>query len=260
MNSIANQRLRSGATHSVTFLLALGCMSISAPLAHSQTPPVASATTKAVTEGSFSGKVVETMDAASYTYVLVDTGTNKLWAAAPQFAVKIGDAVAVAAAMPMPKYHSKTLNRDFDMVYFTGNVTVNGKSAGAGEKPAQLPSNHPPIGGAASKPTADFTKIKQADGGKRIADIFADKAKLKGKQVIVRGVVVKYNAEVMGKNWLHIQDGSGAAGSNDLTVTTAAKVKLGDTVLVTGSLSTDRDFGGGYRYTVIVEDAKVTVE
>ena len=78
----------------------------------------------------------------------------------------------------------------------------------------------------------------------------------------MRGKVVKYNAMIMGKNWLHLRDGSGSddKSNNDLTVTTATPAKLGDTVLVTGNVSTNRDFGAGYKYTVILEDAKVTVE
>ena len=62
---------------------------------------------------SFAGKVAETMDAGGYTYVLVDAGTNKLWAAAPQFPVKQGDLVTVPGSEPMTDFHSKTLNRDF---------------------------------------------------------------------------------------------------------------------------------------------------
>ena len=200
------------------------------------------------------------MDAASYTYVLLDTGSKKLWVAAPQFTVKVGDTATVADAMPMSNYHSKTLDRDFEVVYFTGQVTLSGKAPAAGGLPATLPPNHPPVGGAAAKPAIKLTDIKQAEGGKRIADIFAGKAALSGKPVTVRGQVVKYNANIMGKNWLHIQDGTGSAASSDLTVTTAANTKVGDVVLVTGTVATDRDFGGGYRYDLIIEDAKVTVE
>lgn len=64
----------------------------------------------------------------------------------------------------------------------------------------------------------------------------------------------------MGKNWLHLQDGSGVEGTNDLTVTTTTTVKVGDVVLVNGVVSVDRDFGYGYSYDVIIEDAEVTVE
>ncbi len=106
----------------------------------------------------------------------------------------------------------------------------------------------------------DFSGIKKAEGGKSIAEIYAAKAELGGKPVKVRGKVVKYNANIMGKNWLHIQDGTGTAGSNDLTVTTTAQTNVGDTVLVTGTVSANRDFGSGYKYGLIIEDANVTVE
>jgi hypothetical protein len=207
-----------------------------------------------------SGKVIETTNAANYTYVLIDTGDNKLWAAAPQFAVKLGDSIAIAGAMPMPNYHSKTLNRDFEVVYFTASVKLNGKPLAGGDNSVGLPKNHPPIGGAGARPALDFSGIKKAEGGKNIAEIYAGKAKLTGKPVEVRGKVVKYNGGVMGKNWLHIQDGTGSAPGNDLTVTTASPAKVGDTVLVSGTVATDRDFGGGYRYNLIIEDAKIAVE
>ena len=91
-----------------------------------------------------------------------------------------------------------------------------------------------------------------------MADIYARKSALAGKPVKVRGKVVKLSAGIMGKNWLHIQDGSGQAGSNDLTVTTSAEAKLGDTVLISGKLTVAKDFGHGYKYDVIVEDAQIT--
>jgi len=98
-------------------------------------------------------------------------------------------------------------------------------------------------------------------GGKTVAEVFAEKDQLGGQAVTVRGKVVKTNANIMGKNWLHVRDGSGAEGTNDLTVTTAAHLpSVGDTVLVTGQVSLNKDFGMGYAYDVIVEDAEVKVE
>ena len=178
------------------------------------TPVQATATNTTLapaTAGNLTGQVVETMDAATYTYALIDTGAAKAWVAAPQFMVKVGDTLAVADAMPMNQYRSKTLNRTFEIVYFSGSVRVNGKPALA------------PAAAAATR-------------------------------------VVKYNAQILGKNWLHLRDGSGTEGTNDLTVTTRAEVKVGDLVLVTGKLTTNRDFGSGYTYAAIVEDAIVVVQ
>ncbi len=241
-------------------LLLIGCLVLGASLAPAHSQSASPAAPAKNPDGNFAGKVAETMNAAGYTYALVDTGKTKLWAAAPQFTVKVGDAVAVAGGMAMPNYHSKALNRDFEVVYFTAALTVNGVAPGGDGKLAELPKNHPPVAGVTPKSVVNLSGIKKADGGKDIAEIYAGKAKLKDKAVKVRGRVVKYNADIMGKNWLHIQDGSGSVGSNDLTVTTAATTKVGDTVLVSGNVATDRDFGGNYKYSLMIEDAQVTVE
>lgn len=232
-------------------------------------------------ENGFTGKVLETTNAAGYTYVLVDTGAKKSWAATTQFAVQPGDTVQVSPGMTMPNYHSRSLNRDFESVYFTGSITVTGGASPvpvlpAGHPPVEgvsavtLPAGHPPIGGDASakKPAAakpakvDLTGIQPAKDGKTVQQIVEGKAKLEGKSVTVRGKVVKYNGGILGKNWLHIQDGTGSAAErdNDLTVTTATEAKVGDTVLVTGKLSLNKDFGAGYKYAVILDDAQVVVE
>jgi hypothetical protein len=222
--------------------------------------PVTSA--PAAVAGNVSGKVVETMNTAGYTYVLVDTGTKKVWAAAVEFSVKVGNAVSFSASEPMENYHSKSLNRDFDTVYFTGGITVNAGAAAATAATPALPAGHPPLTAPPAKAKVNLTGIKPAAGGQTVAEIFAGKAKLAGKSVSVRGKVVKYNAQIMGKNWLHLQDGSGNAANrdNDLAVTTATAAKVGDTVLVTGKVSANKDFGAGYKYDVILDDAQVTVE
>jgi hypothetical protein len=222
----------------------------------------------------FTGKVVETTNAAGYTYVRVDTGGKKLWAVTTQFPVAVGDTVTVGAGMPMDNYHSKSLNRDFDRVYFTGSINVNGGAAGAAPAlppghpaipaggMAGLPAGHPSLTAPAGDAAIDLKGIKKAEGGKTIQEIYAARKKLAGKEVTVRGKVVKYNAMILGKNWLHIQDGSGSAekGDNDLTVTSADSTSLGATVLVSGIVHTNRDFGAGYKYEVIIEDAKLTPE
>lgn len=215
-------------------------------------------------DGAISGKVVETMNAASYTYVLIDTGAKKSWVAAPQFAVKVGDTAAIADAMPMKNYQSKTLNRTFDVVYFTGNISVNGAPAApsttapiAAPSTAALPPGQRTM---PAKTAPDLTGIKRAENGQTVAEVITGKTKFAGRPIAIRARVVKYNAQILGKNWLHIRDGSGAPGTNDLTVTTTATAKVGDLVLVTGKLGTDRDFGSGYKYPLIIEDATVVVQ
>ncbi len=202
--------------------------------------------------GLGSGKVVETMDSGGYTYVKVDVGGKEVWAAGPQTQVAVGDTVSLPSGTAMPGYHSKTLDRTFDMIYF---VNAIGKG-GAG---AAMPAN-PHAGGKLPVAKVDVKGIAKAEGGKTVAEIYADKAALAGKPVLVRGQVVKYNGGIMNRNWIHIQDGSGAAGTNDLTVTSQDKAAVGDTVLVKGTLVLNKDFGAGYKYDVVLEGATVTKE
>ena len=125
--------------------------------------------------------------------------------------------------------------------------------------PSTMPENHPV---AAPGAQVDVAGIARPEGGKTVAEIYAEKDALASQQVTFRGKVVKVNAGVMNMDWLHVRDGSGAEGTNDLTVTTTAKPTpaVGDTVLVTGTVATNKDYGMGYQYPVIVEQAQVTVE
>jgi hypothetical protein len=73
----------------------------------------------------------------------------------------------------------------------------------------------------------------------------------------VKGKAVKVNNGIMDRNWIHLQDGTGAAGANDLLVTTKATVNRGDVVVVRGTVALDKDFGAGYSYSLLIEDATV---
>jgi len=127
--------------------------------------------------------------------------------------------------------------------------------------PAATAQPAPPHPAPSSSAAVDLSGITKAEGGKTVAEIFAGKDQLGGQKVTFRGKVVKTNANIMGKNWLHVRDGSGAQDSNDLTVTTTGELpKVGDTVIVTGQVSLNKDLGMGYQYDVLVEDAAVTVE
>ena len=140
------------------------------------------------------------------------------------------------------------------------------KPAATAQNPADTLDRTMPAGveHPAVKPTAeiDVTGITKAEGGKTVAEIYAEKDALASTKVAVHGKVVKTNSGIMGKDWLHLRDGSGADGTNDLTVTIApGKLpKVGDIVLVTGTVVLNKDFGMGYQYPVMLEGAEVTVE
>ena len=221
------------------------------------------------------GSVAETMDAGGYTYVLLDRGSDRIWVAGPATTVAVGDKVVMGAGMAMPDFESKALGRTFDVVYFVGGIEQDDghthAAAGGSEHPTAGGSEHPTaapamgMGGndASSHTTAGREKVEgvaKAQDGQTVAEIFINAGSLKDKTVKVRGRVVKFTPNIMGTNWIHIQDGTGSEGTHDLTVTTSGTAKAGDVVLVEGPLSVDRDFGAGYHYPVIIEGATVVVE
>jgi hypothetical protein len=202
------------------------------------------------------GTVLESLSAPPYTYVHVDTGESKIWVAAPALEVKTGDRVALPAQMsPMKNWPSKALKRTFDVVYLAQVVTKVGEGKSASSATIKIPEGHPATGPGRSAPI-NLSGIAKAEGGKTVAEVYAEQEALSGKQVVFRGKVVKANARIMGKNWLHVRDGTGDEKTNDLTVTTNETLpQLGDIVVVTGQVTLKKDFGAGYKYAVIIEDA-----
>jgi hypothetical protein len=89
-----------------------------------------------------------------------------------------------------------------------------------------------------------------------ISKLLGDKKAYEGKLIKVKGQVTKYNAGIMGKNWVHIQDGTDYNESFDLTITTDITVAVGEIVTFEGKIALDKDFGYGYVYDVIMEDGK----
>ena len=195
------------------------------------------------TATTVTGEVLEVKDVDSYTYLRLKTQDGETWAAVATAAVKKGAKVTIENTTVMKNFESKSLKKTFPTIVF-GNL------AGAGA-PA-------PTGVAKTADTSPI-KVPKATGAnaRTVAEIMAKPTALKDKPVLVRGKVVKYNAGIMGKNWIHLRDCTGSAsdGTDDILVTTSAQAKLGDVLTVSGVVHTDKDFGSGYAYKVLIEDA-----
>jgi hypothetical protein len=207
----------------------------------------------AATSDDLTGPVLEQLNAPPYIYLRIKTSKGEVWAAVPGAKIENGAVVTVFNPMLMSKFESKSLKRTFDEVYFGTLAPASAEAAGlAGKSPAGAP-----------QPVAQVVvgKVEKATGAdaRTVSELWAQKASLVGKTVSIRGTVVKYNEGVMGKNWIHLQDGSGDAkqGTNDITVTSLDGASRGETITIKGTVRTNRDFGAGYSYAIIVEDAKV---
>ncbi len=214
----------------------------------------ATETAAANSAGKVYGTVSETFDSGGYTYLQVDTGDEKIWAAGPPTPLKKGDMVSFTTEMPMENFHSKTLNRDFAVLFFVRKVNTGGAMGAA----------HPEVAESVPHTTAksdtsaqSVRKVEKLKDGYTIDEIYQQKTDLAGKRVRVRGEVTKVTLNVQNINWVHIEDGS---HTQDLTVTTTDDAKLGSVVVVEGKVSSEKDTGFGHVYAVMLEDGKLDIE
>jgi len=230
--------------------------------ASTETAAVADSQPVAAAEVStWTGKIKETMNSGGYTYILVDTGSAEIWAAGPETVVAVGQEVTVPQGMVMNNFRSKTLDRVFKEIHFVNGIYPAGEMpdqrAGSMGSMGTMPkdANHAGVKVNSNTRVADagIEDVAKADDGYTIAELYKRGPELNGQTVKVRGRVVKFSANIMGTNWIHIQDNT----PGDLTVTSKAKVATGDVVLVEGTLASNKDFGAGYRYEVIIEKASV---
>ena len=200
------------------------------------------------------GEVLETLNAGGYTYLRLKTSAGETWAAVNRATVSKSAVVTLEKVVEMQDFESKSLKKTFPKILFGNLAAISGGSASGGN--ADMAAAH---AGLAKTQDAGDIQVPKARGAnaKTVAEIVKQAGNLKDKPVLVRGKIVKYNAGIMGMNWIHLRDGSGSAAdeSNDILVTTRQQAKLADVVNVQGVVRTNKDFGGGYTYKVLIEDA-----
>lgn len=203
----------------------------------------------AAAAGMHAVKVIDNIDASNYTYLQVSEKGNEYWLAVPQMKVAKGETLYYSQGMEMKDFHSQTLNRTFKSIYFVQTISKTPPSA-------SVSSAHT---GATTAAKADVS-VAPLKGGYTVSQIFEKKSSLAGKTVKIRGQVTKYNPDIMDKNWIHIQDGTGSKGNYDLLVTSKQAVAVGDIIVVEGTVAVNKDFGAGYSYSVMLENGKIKTE
>lgn len=225
------------------------------PLAEEVEQPRAAETSERLlspAQGNLAGTAMQTMDVSQYTYVEIDTGKGLAWVAGPLTKVNVGDTVEATNGIPMIDFRSTTLDRTFDEIHLVSAIRV---------KSQQKSSSESAPGGGNATATPQVSGVERIENGHTVSEIIAGRTSLAGSEVTVRGKVIKMNAGIMGRNWLHLSDGTvGPNGEQEVTVTTEGVAAVGSTVVVRGTVATDRDLGSGYKYSVLIENAKVTTD
>ncbi len=190
--------------------------------------------------------VAEALNTEKYSYLRVKEGGEEKWIAISKRDVKVGGNYVYTGGLMKKNFQSKEFNRVFETVYLVSDFREEGATSGGGAQAG--------MGMATTTEALEPPKnLKPAPGAIKISDLVANIRKYNGKVVKVTGKCVKVNPMIMGRNWLHIQDGSGK--NLDLTVTTTENIPLGAIITLEGTIAVDKDFGAGYRYEYIMEGA-----
>ena len=192
-------------------------------------------------------EVLEVEHANSYTYLKVTEADAVYWIAITKREIEIGEEFSFGHTLKMEAFKSKDLNKTFADIYFVGRISLEDQATT--KAPATSVTGHKNI-------AAEDISVAPAQGGVSIGELFANKADYADKTVRVRGQVTKISKNIMGTNWIHLQDGTGQAGTNDLTVTTDQTAAFGEVVTFEGTIILNKNFGAGYSYEVIMQKAK----
>ena len=180
-----------------------------------------------------------------FTYVEIQDAESEIfWVAAPRFDVAVGDRIQVIAAAKYEDLYSKRLDRTFPLIYWASALRVNDRTIRFGphgmdnqrtidkvrEERQQM------TGRAENAP--EKGSIAVPEGGYSVVSLFEQQDALSGKQVRVRGKVVKVLQAKGPVPWLRLMDGTSAAAGDSVFVTSKTPVSENSIVLVTGTLVT----------------------
>ncbi len=211
--------------------------------------------------------VSEVIHTSNYTYLQATQDGIEKWFALPLFDAKKGESYYYSASMEMVNFASRELNRTFDKIYFLEGISLQPIVKGEDQihqrehepeedhqhlSPQALHGNKTGAGAISEKKEV---KIDAVNNGITIAELFSHKEKYEGKIIRINGEVVKLSSGIMGKNWIHVQDGTEHGGKFDLTITSVHKVTIGDVAIFEGTISINKDLGFGYFFEVLMEDA-----
>jgi hypothetical protein len=197
-------------------------------------------------------KVKEVLQASKYTYAKVEEGGEQFWIAIPSSEIEEGGTYQFVGGLKKTNFYSRDFERTFPTILLVSGL-VNAES---GKRTDQMEQVMADVGQRVNQATTPASEIAPSEGGISLKELYQNRDKYAGKKVTVTGKCVKVNNEIMGRNWVHLQDGT-MDGENpyDLTVTTDALIMVGITVTMEGVIALDKDFGAGYRYDIIMENA-----
>lgn len=192
--------------------------------------------------------VKEVVQTSAYTYLLLKEENTQYWAAVSRAEIEEGKTYYYDSFMEMKEFPSKELNKTFESIYFINELSTE-------PIPTAMEMAEEQHTGKVTSDKNISISVTPVEGGVSIANLYKNRNDYAEKVITVTGQVTKVNTGIMGKNWLHIQDGTSDGENYDLTITTDDVASIGDVVIFQGKISLNKDFGYGYAYDILMEDA-----
>lgn len=196
-------------------------------------------------------KVNEVLQTGSYTYLNVTEDQDEFWMAVGRTEVEEGEELYYENAMEMKDFKSKDLDRTFDRILFVEAISSGPIMSKFQAKDSLYHKKN------IKEEVNEDIHVEVAPGGITIAELYKNGKSYENKKVIIRGKVVKTNNGIMDRNWVHLKDGTSDGDKSDLTCTTQDLVEVGSIVTFEGIVALDKEFGAGYVYPLVVENAKL---
>lgn len=193
--------------------------------------------------------VKEVLPTSKYVYMNVEEDGESFWLATLKQDVEVGEQYIFKDGLLKTNFESKEYNRVFDKVYLVSTITKVGGESSRGKASSDLTKK-------VNKGNKTLQNIS-VEGSISIAELIKNKNDFAGKSVILSGVCMKVNPNIMGRNWVHLVDGT--MDEYDLVLTTNLKISEGMPVALKGVVSLDKDFGAGYKYDIIIENAELAL-
>lgn len=188
--------------------------------------------------------VQEVLPTVKYVYLRVREGNDEFWIATIKREVDVGRTYYYQGGLLKTNFESREHKRVFDRMFLVSSIIE------ADHVNNSIPSVH-----QEEQNTRTVKTSADPNGSTEIADLVANPERFEGKIVQVSGQCVKSNPNIMGRNWLHIKDGS--KDDFDLVITSGIDVPVGHTITMKGKVVLNKDFGAGYRYAILLEDSEL---
>jgi len=189
--------------------------------------------------------IKDILPATRYLYLLVQENNDEFWIAVRKMEINIGETYFYYGGLLKTNFKSNEYDKVFDKIYLVTSLVKSDHGNHINEKKLDIKDIK----------IAKTKSIPEIKGSIKISELVRNQKELEGKTVQISGICSKTNPNIMGRNWIHVKDGS--LDDYDLVITSSTYVKEGTQITIKGVVALNKDFGAGYMYKLILENGVV---